>query len=60
MYIKGNGVPKNFVIADMWLILAMKQGQPYAASDRRELEKVMTNIQIEEARRLADEWKPKQ
>lgn len=61
MYGLGQGVPQNYVYSHMWLSLAVANGNGFeiARKTREALEKLMTPSQIEEARRLANEWKPK-
>ena len=56
MYWEGKGVPKNFVLAHMWLNLAATQGDELAIIERDFLEKEMTPDQIAGAQRLAREW----
>ena len=63
MYAKGEVVPKDFVLAHMWINLAASR----ATCDERQsrvkardlIEKRMTRKQINKAQRLAREWKPK-
>jgi hypothetical protein len=59
MYYLGLGIPKDLVSAKMYYNLAGAQGHEGAIRSRDELEKQMTPDQIREARKLADEWKPK-
>jgi len=58
LYEKGHGVPQDFVQAHKWYNLAAANGDKLAARDRDALAKQMTSTQIEEAQRLAREWKP--
>ncbi len=58
MYAMGQGVDKDFVQAHKWFNLAAEQGDSEAQKDRDEVAKMMTPTQIEEALRLAKEWKP--
>ncbi len=55
----GLGVPKDCVQALTWLILAAAQGNKEASDARDKLAQEMASSQIEEAERLAREWKPK-
>ena len=64
----GKGVPRDFVLAHMWLSLAKAQGDEKAGGKMRAIiynsmkwtvEKLMTPAQLAEAQRLAREWKPK-
>ena len=60
MYEVGLGVPHTYVQAYMWHNLAANQGDEDAVSTRTKLAKKMTPAQIEEAEKLAREWKPSQ
>ena len=57
-YGKGQGVRRNYVQAHMWANLAVVSGEPRAERDRSFYESQMTPKQIEEAAKLAREWKP--
>ncbi len=59
-YEEGQGVPKDYVQAYMWLSLAAAQGYERATKLRDKLAKKMTPSELAEAQRLAREWKPKQ
>ena len=59
MYGQGEGVPKDYVLAHMWLNLAAAQGFEKAAELRDLLEENMTLDQLAEAQRMAREWKAK-
>ena len=59
MYDDGEGVPKNKVQAYMWFSLAAKNGDRPASMLCDSLEKEMTPAQIDKAKKLASEWKPK-
>ena len=48
LYMEGKGVPKDYVQADMWFLVR--------GIKKVELEKAMSGEQIEEARRLAEQW----
>ena len=50
------GIPKDFVLAHMWLNLAAAGGDEDSARDRDRLEGLMKRGQILEARRRAREW----
>ena len=56
---KGQGVPKDNVLAHMWWKLAANQGDKIALKNKNILEKIMTPSQIEEAQEMARNWKPK-
>ncbi len=59
MYFKGEGVEKDYVQSYKWALLAAEQGMDPAIQALSMLEEVLTPAQIEEAKRLAREWKPK-
>ena len=58
-YGKGQGVPQDYVSAHMWLNLSGSNGHKGAVEKRSTVEKVMNKQQIEEAQRMARNWKPK-
>jgi uncharacterized protein len=58
LYAIGRGVPPDLVQAHMWLSLAAGS-EPAARKERDELTRKMTRSQIDEAVRLAREWRPK-
>jgi hypothetical protein len=60
MYYRGEGFTKNYVEAYMWAGLSASNGSREAGILRNDLEKKMTSAQLREAKRLAQEWKPKQ
>ena len=59
MYAEGQGVPQDYVLAHMWMNLAVAKGVQEVVKGRDLLEKNMTTDQIAEAQRLAKEWTPK-
>ncbi len=59
MYRRGEGVPKDDVLAHMWWSLAAAQGDELARINRDRLTEQMTPVQLAEAQRLAREWKAK-
>lgn len=61
MYEHGYGVPRNAVMARMWLNLAVSRAPSLsmAVKLRNEVAAKMTPAQIAEAKRLAEEWEPK-
>ena len=59
MYSNGHGVTQNIVQAHKWYSLAGANGHTKAAAYRDTLAKQMTPAQIDEAQRLAREWKSK-
>jgi uncharacterized protein len=59
MYYRGEDLTKDYVQAYMWAGLSATNGSREAAILRDDLEKKMTPAQLREAKRLAQEWKPK-
>jgi len=59
MYANGQGVPQDLVKAYMWLTLSAAQATPHAKEYRDIITRQMSPPQIEEAQRLARDWKPK-
>ena len=57
-YVRGLGVPQDFVEAHMWLNLAAARGDPQAAAERDALAGDMTAEQRAEAQKQAREWQP--
>lgn len=60
MYRNGSGVPGNDVQAHMWFTLAAARGSDIAKRLVDDLAARMTPAGIEEARRRAREWRPKE
>jgi peptidoglycan hydrolase-like protein with peptidoglycan-binding domain len=54
----GLGVPQDYVTAYAWLHVAAARGQPQAASARDGMSWRLTPSEIDEAQRLAREWRP--
>jgi len=59
MYALGKGVPQDYVSAHMWLNLSDSNGNKGAVKGRDTVEKGMTPQQIEKAKEMAKNWKPK-
>jgi uncharacterized protein len=59
MYQTGSGVQQDNVKAHMWYNLSAAQGWGAAALSRATLENAMTPAQIDQAQKLAREWKPR-
>lgn len=60
MYLRGQGVQKDIVQAEMWFILAAMSGESTAETLRNCIARdYMTDAQVGEAARLAWYWKPK-
>ena len=57
-FVKGLGVPQDYVEAHKWLNLAASQGDVRAAAERDALAEKMTVVEQAEARRLARAWRP--
>ena len=60
MYAEGRGVPQDYVRAHMWFSLSAAQGEQKAAGETliEMAERRMTPAQINEAQKLARDWKP--
>ncbi len=58
MYVAGQGVPQDYVLAHKWLNLAAAQ-KSTVTKERDLVAADMTREQIAEAQRLVREWKPK-
>jgi TPR repeat protein len=61
-YLRGDGVPMNYIEAYKWFSLACAQAKPMAAMSKWSLtvlEHSMTPAQIAEGQRLASEFKPR-
>jgi len=59
MYSNGDGVPQDYVKAYMWYSIAVAGGDQIGGIIRDSLAAKMTQTQIDEAGKLADDWKPK-
>jgi hypothetical protein len=59
MYEGGMGVPQDYVLAHMWSNLAASEGRKDKIKRVNELESKMTPQQIEKAKEMARNWKPK-
>ena len=58
LYLRGLGVPQNFILAHMWFNLAAARGEFEALSEREEVAEKMTSQQLAEAQKKALEWQP--
>src|SRR6266478_4577730 len=58
MYAEGRGVPQDYVRAYMWFSLSAAQGEQRAVKTLGMAERKMTPAQINEAQKLARDWKP--
>ena len=58
IYAKGLGVPHDYVRAHMWFSLSATQGEQRAVKALAMAEQRMTPAQINEAQKLARDWKP--
>ncbi len=59
MCAKGQGVPLDYIQAHMWLSLAAAKGSADAQKELNSLAGRMSPSDIDEAQRLARDWKPK-
>ncbi len=59
MYIEGIGVPKDYILAYMWLNLSAANGGKFPASIRDGVARRLTRAQIAEAKKLTREWQAK-
>ena len=59
MFVKGHGVPQNYIEAHKWCNIAGAYGIKYARDFRDDITKHMTPEQIFEAQGLAREWMKK-
>jgi TPR repeat protein len=57
-YADGTGVPRDLVQAHMWFNLAATHGDEKAAKDRESVAARMSPQQIEDAQKLARDWRP--
>jgi TPR repeat protein len=58
MYAEARGVPQDYVRAHMWFSLSAAQGEQKAVKTLEMIEPKMTPAQINEAKKLARDWKP--
>ena len=58
LFVRGLGVPQNYVRAHMWLNLAAARGEAAAADERDALVAKMTPAQIAKAQEQATDWRP--
>src|SRR6266481_3215484 len=58
MYAEGRGVPQDYVRAHMWFSLSAAQGEQRAVKTLEMAVRRMTPAQINEAQKLAHDWKP--
>ncbi len=58
LYLRGIGLPQNYVQAHKWFNLAASRGEDVAAAERDALVAQMTAQERVEAQRLALEWEP--
>ncbi len=62
MYANGQGVPQDYILSYMWFTLAASEirvGED-ALTNLAIIDQLMTSDQIDEAQRLAHNWKPKE
>ena len=58
LFVRGLGVPQNYVRAHAWLNLAAARGEAAAAQERDALAAKMTPTERAEAQKLALDWRP--
>jgi len=58
-YEEGRGVPKDYVKAYMWLILAAAQGERGISRFRDHIAQKMTPEQVARAQEMARNWRPR-
>lgn len=58
LYYRGWGVSQNYILAHAWLGLAAEQGHHEATEKKNTLASSLSRAQIEEAAKLAAEWRP--
>ena len=59
MHLEGEVTPKDHVLAHMWFALSATHGVESAAYHMKECEEKMSSSQIEKARTMATNWKPR-
>jgi hypothetical protein len=59
MYVEGKGVIQDYIQAHMWFNVSNSNGHKPAIKLRDIIEKKMSKQQVEEAQKLARNWKPK-
>ena len=59
MYYNGQGVQQDYVSAHMWWNIAGSNGLKDAATNKKIVEKEMSESQIKKAQEMARNWKPK-
>ena len=59
MHVKGEGTPRNYIMARMFWNMASISGTENAKINKDKVEGMMTLNQIEEAQQLAKEWMKK-
>ena len=57
-YLKGLGVPQDYVLAHMWFNLAASRGENEALKERDSLAENLTPSERAEAQKRAREWRP--
>jgi hypothetical protein len=59
MYVNGQGVPQDYILAHMWFNLAGSREHEKSVEFKDRIEKKMSPSQIEKAQEMARNWKPK-
>ena len=58
MYVNGEGVPQEYVLAHLWWDICGFSGDKDCVKSRNLVEERMSKQQIEEAQEMASNWKP--
>ena len=59
LYVLGQGVSKDYVLAYMWFSLSGSRGLKDGVKNQKRIEEKMSKQQIEKAQRMARNWKAK-
>ena len=59
MYANGQGVPQDYALAHMWFNLSGSNGHKDGVTNRNTVENKMSPSQIEKAKEMTRNWKPK-
>ena len=58
MYVNGEGVPQEYILAHLWSDICGFNGDKDCTKRRNLVEERMSKQQIEEAQEMASNWKP--
>ena len=59
MYMEGNGVPQNYILACMWFILATDNNYSASKQNLDDIKSKISSAEIENAEKLAEKWRAK-